>query len=279
MQQFAINYETQNRRQNNDLLLIPFLDLKDVEKSEVVLAQLFAEHADPICSKIVEFRTKNIFGIDYYERQKLHEDLKQEVRLKMLAHLRQLQTNPNIEPIYDFRNYAARVTHNLIHDYFRSNFRSADIARARDLQVPLSEIEENSTITELTGKHFLPDFAAELEDEEERVYRLKCVWNELCLLPKNQCAAWLLKVEDKNNNSTLKFLPVFRIAAIREIASAIGQTAENLAQIWNNLPLSDRQIAEILNSTERQVINWRKSANERLQRRIKKFLEDKETRK
>jgi RNA polymerase sigma factor (sigma-70 family) len=278
MRQLVMTFEQNGQRlwHGNDMLLMPFLNSKNGESSEAVLSQLFTEHADPICSKIVEFRTRNIFGIDYFERQKLHEDLKQEVRLKMLMQLRQLQTNPNVEPIYDFKSYVARITHNLIHDYFRTKFRPADVIQSRELQVPLSEIEEDTNIVGLNGKRILPNFASELEDKEERIYRLTCVWNELNQLPKNQCAAWLLKVEDKDSNSTLKWLPVFRIANIREIALAIGFDVEDLAQIWNNLPMCDQEIAVILKSTQRQVINWRKSANERLQRRIKKLLEDKE---
>lgn len=233
------------------------------------MIQLFIEHADPICQKIVEFRTKRIFDINHLERQKLHEDLKQEVRLKMLVHLRKLQNNPETEPIYDFRNYVARTTHNLVHDYFRNKFRSIVIVPNNDLQNNQEEFLES---IEFKSNETLPDFASEIELQEERIYRLRCVWQELCLLPKNQCAAWLLKVEDKNNESTLKWLPLFRIASIREIADAIGQDVEVLAKYWNYLPLSDKQIAQLLNSTQRQVINWRKSANERLQRRIQKLL-------
>ncbi len=270
MGQILQEFETKSREhlQGNDSLLIPFLNSKNDEISESVLARLFVEHADPICQKIVEFRTKRIFDINYLERQKLHEDLKQEVRLKMLTQLRKLQNNPETEPIYDFRNYVARITHNLVHDYFRNKFRSIVTVtdNGTDSQTDFLETAETA------NKEILPNFAAEYEIEEERIYRLGYVWQELCLLPKNQCAAWLLKIEDKNNCSTLKWLPLFRIANIREIAEAIGQDVEILAEYWNYLPLSDKQIAQMLNSTQRQVINWRKSANERLQRRIQKLL-------
>jgi RNA polymerase sigma factor (sigma-70 family) len=265
------NFEQEKLFRGNDLLLVPFLFSKDAESAEIALNRLFTEHVDTVCTKIVEFRTRTIFDIDYRERQKLHEDLKQEVRLKMLSHLRKLQVNPNIEPIYDFRSYVARITHNLVHDYFRTKFRPTAVVQSKDFQLPHSEFKDDAEIIEFKNKT-LPDFAAEFEDTDERIYRLKCVWHELCLMPKAQSAAWLLKIEDKNNDSTLKWLPIFRIATIREIADVIGQDAEVLAQYWNYLPLSDQQIAKILNSTQRQVINWRKSANERLQRRIKKLL-------
>jgi hypothetical protein len=48
-------------------------------------------------------------------------------------------------------------------------------------------------------------------------------------------------------------------------------TKEEFAEIWNHLPLDDNRIAEILNLTRQQVINLRKSARERLARRMKNF--------
>jgi RNA polymerase sigma factor (sigma-70 family) len=259
----------------NDLVLIPFLDSKD-EINETALTRLFTEHADPVCKKVVEFRTRNIIGIDYFEKQKLQEDLKQDARLKILAQLRLMKINPQIEPIYDFRNYVARITHNLVHDYFR-RLRTSESVQIDEIKFPPSEILSETDLLKLNGKETLPSFAADFEETQERIFRLKLVWQELCQLPENQCAAWLLKVADKNNESTLKWLPVFNIATIRQIAAAIGKNAEDLAKIWNNLPFNDQQIADLLNVTQRQVINLRKSANERLQRRIKKILEAKDT--
>jgi hypothetical protein len=49
-------------------------------------------------------------------------------------------------------------------------------------------------------------------------------------------------------------------------------SAENLAAIWNDLPLEDIRIAELLQLTRQQVINARKSARERLARRLKVFF-------
>lgn len=258
----------------NDPLLVPFLNSDKGEGSQYVLAQLFEEYADPICSKIVSFRTRNIFAMTYAEKENLREDLKQEVRLKILAHLRFMQTDPSTAPIYDFRNYVARITHNLLHDYFRSEFRPIVTVQNRDIQLPANEVRQSEwEVTEILlpkSMRLLPEFAVDIEDEEERILRLKLVWSELCRLPVNQCASWLLKIADKSDESTLKWLPVFQIATIREIAAAIGQNAETLASLWKDLPLSDHRIAELLGASQRRVINWRKSANERLQRRLKK---------
>lgn len=260
----------------NDPLLIPFLTSESRENSQIILHKLFEEHADPICSSIVSFRTRNLFGLSYAEKEILREDLKQEVRLKILAHLRYLQNNPTTEPIYDFRNYVARITHNLLHDYFRAEFRSAETTQSRDIQLPKSEIKKNDwqefELPVSENIQLLPEFAVDIEDEEERVLQLQIIWQELCQLPSHQCASWLLKLADKNEDSTLKWLPVFQIATIREIASAIGLAPEKLASIWSELPLQDQKIGELFGASQRQVINWRKSANECLQRRMRKKL-------
>ncbi len=265
-----MNGEDQNSTilRKNDPLLLPFLTSQKGETSQDVLIQLFEEYADPICSKIVSVRTRGIWGMTYCKKENLREDLKQEARLKILSHLRFLQENPLTEPIYDFRNYVARITHNLLHDYFRTEFRPATSFQNREIQLPPNEVKLTER-EELASNHFLPDFAIDFEDEEERIFRLKRVWLEVRELPIHQAAAWLLKVSDQNDQSTLKWLPVFQIATVREIAQATGLSPESLANLWMDLPLPDRRIAELFGVTPRQVINWRKSANERLYRRLK----------
>jgi hypothetical protein len=66
--------------------------------------------------------------------------------------------------------------------------------------------------------------------------------------------------------------PVTGIASVRQIAAALELTAEKFAAIWNELPLEDARIAELLGVTRQQVINARKSGRERLARRLKGFF-------
>jgi hypothetical protein len=42
--------------------------------------------------------------------------------------------------------------------------------------------------------------------------------------------------------------------------------------VWNDLPIEDARIAELLGVTRQQVINARKSGRERLARRLKGFI-------
>jgi hypothetical protein len=53
-------------------------------------------------------------------------------------------------------------------------------------------------------------------------------------------------------------------------------TDEELTEIWNALPLDDVAIAAHLGVTRQQVINLRKSARERLVRRMKTAEGDRE---
>jgi RNA polymerase sigma factor (sigma-70 family) len=95
------------------------------------------------------------------------------------------------------------------------------------------------------------------------------VWQEISALPPKQRTALLLNLRDSDGNSLLTLLPRIRIASIRDIARALELDPETLASIWNQLPLEDSAIADRLELTRQQVINLRKSARERLARRVK----------
>jgi hypothetical protein len=77
-----------------------------------------------------------------------------------------------------------------------------------------------------------------------------------------------LNLRDHIGDSALRFLPAMGIASIRQIAAAIGMPPEALAAIWRQLPLNDRQVAETLSLTRQQIVNLRKSARDRLIRRM-----------
>jgi len=96
---------------------------------------------------------------------------------------------------------------------------------------------------------------------------LGSLWAEIRLLPPRQAAALLLGLRDREGRNALIFLPATGTASLRQVAEVLGLRPENLVEIWNDLPLPDRRIAEILGLTRQQVINLRKSARERLARR------------
>jgi hypothetical protein len=64
------------------------------------------------------------------------------------------------------------------------------------------------------------------------------------------------------------------IATFRQMAEALGMSPEKLPELWSELPLEDTRIAELLQLTRQQVINARKSARNRLTRRLRGLFDD-----
>jgi hypothetical protein len=92
---------------------------------------------------------------------------------------------------------------------------------------------------------------------------LKRVWKEIRELPPRQRAALMLGLDD------VWLFPMTGVASIRQIAAALERDALEFARLWHELPLDDTAIAAQLQMTRQQVVNLRKSARERLGRRMK----------
>ena len=106
---------------------------------------------------------------------------------------------------------------------------------------------------------------------EKRMF-LQRLWEELEQLPRNQRAALLLNLKEASGAGCITLFPATGIATLRQLANALELSAESLAELWNELPLEDAKIAELLGLTRQQVINARKSGRERLTRRLKGFI-------
>jgi RNA polymerase sigma factor (sigma-70 family) len=106
---------------------------------------------------------------------------------------------------------------------------------------------------------------------EKKIF-LQRLWEELKQLPLNQRAALLLNLKDASGFGAITLFPATGIATIRQLAAALEVPAERLAELWNDLPIEDARIAELLGLTRQQVINARKSGRERLARRLKGFI-------
>lgn len=111
--------------------------------------------------------------------------------------------------------------------------------------------------------------------ESSLVYRsaLLEVWREVDLLPPRQRMALLLGLRDENGSAITSLLILLRIATFNDLAAAVELSPEELTAIWDQLPLPDLVIAGRLGLTRQQVINLRKSARDRLGRRLP-FLRD-----
>ncbi|HEX8073227.1 MAG TPA: hypothetical protein VF546_24995 [Pyrinomonadaceae bacterium] len=103
---------------------------------------------------------------------------------------------------------------------------------------------------------------------EQRLY-LQTLWTEVSQLPPLQRSALLLNLRDAQGGSVIAFVPHLGIATRAEIAALLAIPAEQFAGLWPELPLDDASIARLLGVTRQQVINLRKTARERLARRMK----------
>jgi hypothetical protein len=107
-----------------------------------------------------------------------------------------------------------------------------------------------------------------LADQMDQRAWLAHLWTEIVELPRNQRMALLLNLRDHIGDSALRFLPAMGIASIRQISVALEMPPESLAALWRELPIDDLHISGLLSLTRQQVVNLRKSARDRLLRRM-----------
>jgi len=107
---------------------------------------------------------------------------------------------------------------------------------------------------------------------EQRLF-FEQVWLEVCQLPVLQRAALLLNLRDSRDGGVISFLPFLGVASKEELARLLEMPYADFQKVWNELPLDDLRIAEMFGITRQQVINLRKTARERLARRMRKVEE------
>ena len=109
-----------------------------------------------------------------------------------------------------------------------------------------------------------------LETTIERRQSLQLVWREICELPRRQRLSLLLNLRNPHGINVITLLPVTGIATFEQIAQALEIPAAEFEQLWARLPLDDLHLAEYLGATRQQVINLRKTARERLLKRMRR---------
>jgi len=140
---------------------------------------------------------------------------------------------------------------------------TAQVWGVRDQPVESFDDENNHLSRSLVDASVRVDAAL-----EQRLY-LEKLWKEVCDLPGLQRAALLLNLRDAGGASVIAFIPFLKIASRNEIAETLSMTDKQFADLWDELPLDDTSIARLLGVTRQQVINLRKTARERLARRMK----------
>jgi hypothetical protein len=99
------------------------------------------------------------------------------------------------------------------------------------------------------------------------------VWLEVCQLPVLQRVALLLNLRDSRDGGVISFLPFLGVASKEELARLLEMPYADFQKVWNELPLDDSRIAQMFGITRQQVINLRKTARERLARKMRKLEE------
>jgi hypothetical protein len=96
---------------------------------------------------------------------------------------------------------------------------------------------------------------------------LEHLWGEIRLLPRAQRVALLCNLKNPQGVNVVTLFPATQVATFEQIAEVLEMTPEEFEAMWRRCPLDDMSIAEYLNITRQQVINLRRSARDRLQRR------------
>jgi hypothetical protein len=147
----------------------------------------------------------------------------------------------------------------------------AELQGIREPRRAESQGEEGEEGAGVSVCELLPDPTADIASTVEQRFYLARLWKEICELPQRQRVALLLNLRDAQAGDALILFALTGIASLRGIAEVIEMPVKELATLWSKLPLEDMAIATLLGTTRQQVINLRKSARERLVRRMAAF--------
>lgn len=209
---------------------------------------------------------KSLAGFDVWQKEKKS--------VKTARHLSDVETMPNhirtlkSEKPQELADAVATILNHVGGPIDFDELVSAIAAIQGISEQPIESLAEDEDGTALTPATPEPDQAWRME---KRMF-LQRLWEELQQLPINQRAALLLNLKDPSGFGCITLFPATGIASMRQLAAALDISAESFAEVWNDLPLEDSKIAELLGLTRQQVINARKSGRERLARRLKGFI-------
>jgi DNA-directed RNA polymerase specialized sigma24 family protein len=99
---------------------------------------------------------------------------------------------------------------------------------------------------------------------------LSDLWRGIQELPLKQRMALLLNLRDAHGREILSLLPNIGVATIQQIRELLQMTPVTFAALWDDLPLPDKTIAELLGVAPKQVIKLRRLARERLRRMLRR---------
>jgi hypothetical protein len=125
-------------------------------------------------------------------------------------------------------------------------------------QIPLVEVDDSAVIENVRDPRPGADVEIDHRQKAERT------WAHICELPVRQRQALLLNLK----GDAINLFVMTGTASFRALAAALEISVEALASLWNDLPLSDNEVASRLGCTRQQVINLRMAGRKRLANRL-----------
>jgi DNA-directed RNA polymerase specialized sigma24 family protein len=268
-----------------------------------LLKRLRALKQDPTENQIVNLRgyvatvTRNTCDEYLRQRYPLRRSLRDKVRRHLLSHheFALWEDNDNwLAALSDWQDHKPKAEPDELQERLKTEWQSVDVQRL-NLQELLTTIFRvargpidlevlTDLIAELWGVEDRPAESldavtnAALDEQPgadinpattiERRQSLQLLWREICQLPRRQRVALLLNLRNPNGINVITLLPATGVATFEQIAQTLEIPANEFEQLWARLPLDDLFLADYLGATRQQVINLRKTARERLVKRM-----------
>jgi DNA-directed RNA polymerase specialized sigma24 family protein len=269
-----------------------------------LLRRLHALKQDPAQNQIVNLRgyvatvARNTCDEYLRNRYPLRRSLKDKVRRHLLSHTEFAlweDTEHNwLAGLSGWRNDELRTTAGELRERLKMQLHSIDIQQMQlhDLLVTIVDVAhapldldeltqivaecwaiEDHPADPLTANTCAPIEETLTGDTNpatmiERREWLQLIWREIRQLPRRQRVALLLNLRNPHGINIITLLPATGIATFEQIAQTLEIPTTEFEQLWADLPLDDLHIAAYLGATRQQVINLRKTARERLLKRM-----------
>jgi hypothetical protein len=99
---------------------------------------------------------------------------------------------------------------------------------------------------------------------------LLALWEEVCELPRAQRCALLLNLRDDREKGVIDLLLATVCPGVAGLAETLEMAEDDVNVLYDDLPVEDVRIAQILDVPATSVIGLRRAARARLQRRMEK---------
>lgn len=142
----------------------------------------------------------------------------------------------------------------------------------------LKGIEDTPTTSFDVGSNPLSERLSSLQPNADTLIEyhqlLERLWAEIQSLPRRQRVALLCNLKNQQGINVITLFPATRVATFEQIAAALEIPLEEFEALWSKLPLDDLSLAQYLGVTRQQVINLRRSARDRLMRRMNSLVKE-----